>query len=370
MGCGSSKPATTGEDDGKSDMNHHNPRQPREVSNGSEALTPAPPTSSAQKPTVSGVAFREYAWEELAQATNDFSELNMLSTKGQPNHVYSGRLSDGRSIAVKKYNKRDWPDQAFFVSQASGVGSLRLPGLVALVGVCFHPDRGGCLVAELMPKNTLAHHLFHWEKEPLPWTSRLAAALTVARTLDEMQRREEKFSIYHDLTAERVLFDAEDQPRLSCFGLIRPFAAGTYSSNISQLPPEYFESGTAQVTPESVVWSYGTLLLAVMSGKSIRPKQFLELAAKKELEHVVDSNLLQSGERERAMELVPLCCHCLKDRPAERPTFEGAIKMLLVLEARSKGIMGPDSEFDSEAILNAPRGAGIRGHLGAMVEEE
>ncbi|ONK78409.1 uncharacterized protein A4U43_C02F18470 [Asparagus officinalis] len=43
----------------------------------------------------------------------------------------------------------------------------------------------------------------------------------------------------------------------------------SYSTNLAFTPPEYLRTG--RVTPESVVYSFGTLLLDLLSGKHIPP---------------------------------------------------------------------------------------------------
>lgn len=59
-------------------------------------------------------------------------------------------------------------------------------------------------------------------------------------------------------------------PRLSCFGLMKCIREGkSYSTNLVFAPPEYLRLGT--LVPESSIFSFGTLLLDLMSGKHIPP---------------------------------------------------------------------------------------------------
>ncbi|KFK33318.1 hypothetical protein AALP_AA6G359500 [Arabis alpina] len=68
----------------------------------------------------------------------------------------------------------------------------------------------------------------------------------------------------------RVLFDDDAKPRLLCFGLMRNSRDGkSYITNLAFTPPEYLKTG--RVTPESVIYSFGTLLLDLLSGKHIPP---------------------------------------------------------------------------------------------------
>jgi BR-signaling kinase len=111
----------------------------------------------------SSFTFSEFSLADLKAATNNFSSEYIVSESGEkaPNLVYKGRLQNQkRWIAVKKFSKAAWPDPKQFVEEASGVGKLRHPRLANLIGYCCDGDER-LLVAEFMPNDTLAKHLFH-----------------------------------------------------------------------------------------------------------------------------------------------------------------------------------------------------------------
>ncbi|KAJ6404556.1 hypothetical protein OIU84_012680 [Salix udensis] len=77
-------------------------------------------------------------------------------------------------------------------------------------------------------------------------------------------------ALYHDLNAYRVLFDEDGNPKLSSFGLMKNSRYGkSYRTNVAFTPPEYLRTG--RVATESVIYSFGTLLLDLLSGKRIPP---------------------------------------------------------------------------------------------------
>ncbi|PKI51181.1 hypothetical protein CRG98_028468, partial [Punica granatum] len=107
----------------------------------------------------------EYSLADLRAATNNFSSEYIVSESGEkaPNVVYKGRLQSQNSrrwIAVKKFTKLAWPDPKQFAEEASGVSKLRHKRLANLIGYCCEGDER-LLVAEYMPNDTLAKHLFH-----------------------------------------------------------------------------------------------------------------------------------------------------------------------------------------------------------------
>lgn len=214
-------------------------------------------------------AFKEFALAELRTATNGFSNDFIVSESGEkaPNVVYRGKLRSNHVVAIKRFSKQSWPDPQQFVTEASEVGKVRHKRLVNLIGYCAEGDER-LLVAEFMPNDTLSKHLFHWEKQPLPWEMRVRVAHYVAEALDHCSAANRK--IYHDLNAYRVLFDEEGDPRLSSFGLMKNSRDGkSYSTNLAYTPPEFMRTG--RVIPESVIYSYGTVLLDLLSGKHIPP---------------------------------------------------------------------------------------------------
>ncbi|GER57363.1 receptor protein kinase [Striga asiatica] len=214
-------------------------------------------------------AFKEFGLAELRAATNGFSSELIVSESGDkaPNVVYRGKLSSNRLVAVKRFSKQSWPDPQQFVAEAAGVGKVRHKRLVNMIGCCAEGDER-LLVAEYMPNDTLSKHLFHWDKKPLPWEMRARVAYHIAQALDHCNTENRK--IYHDLNAYRVLFDEDGDPRLSSFGLMKNSRDGkSYSTNLAYTPPEFLRTG--RVIPESVIYSYGTVLLDLLSGKHIPP---------------------------------------------------------------------------------------------------
>lgn len=218
-------------------------------------------------------AFKEFGLAELRAATNGFSSELIVSESGEkaPNVVYRGKLRSNHLVAIKRFSKQSWPDPHQFVAEAAGVGKVRHMRLVNLIGCCAEGDER-LLVAEYMPNDTLSKHLFHWEKQLLPWEMRVRVAYHIAEALDHCNAENKK--IYHDLNAYRVLFDEDCDPRLSSFGLMKNSRDGkSYSTNLAYTPPEFLRTG--RVIAESVIYSYGTVLLDLLSGKHIPPSHVL-----------------------------------------------------------------------------------------------
>ncbi|KAL2529661.1 putative serine/threonine-protein kinase [Forsythia ovata] len=287
-------------------------------------------TTSSGRDGGSSRGFMEFSLAELKAATNNFSSDKIVSESGEkaPNVVYEGRLQNRRWIAVKKFTKMAWPDPKQFAEEAREVGKLRHKRLANLIGYCCDGDER-LLVVEFMPNETLAKHLFHWENQTPEWAMRLRVALYIAEALDYCSR--EGRPLYHDLNAYRVLFDENGDPRLSCFGLMKNRRDGkSYSTNLAYTPPEYLRNG--RVTPESVVFSFGTVLLDLLSGKHIPPSHALDMIRGKNILLLMDSHLEGNFLAEEANVVFDLASQCLQYEPRERPKTKDLVSTLTPLQ--------------------------------------
>ncbi|KAK7382486.1 hypothetical protein VNO80_01339 [Phaseolus coccineus] len=279
-------------------------------------------------------SFGEFSLEQLKAATNGFSSENIVSEHGEkaPNVVYKGKLDNGQWIAIKRFNKFAWPDSRQFLEEAKQVGSLRSERLANLIGYCYEGEER-LLVAEFMPHETLAKHLFHWEAQPMKWAMRLRVAFYLAQALEYCTSKGR--GLYHDLNAYRILFDQDANPRLSCFGLMKNSRDGkSYSTNLAFTPPEYLRTG--RVTPESVVYSFGTLLLDLLSGKHIPPSHALDLIRGKNFLMLMDSALEGHFSKDDGTELVRLASRCLQYEARERPNAKSLVTSLMSLQKETE----------------------------------
>uniref|UniRef100_A0A0E0D8Y6 non-specific serine/threonine protein kinase n=1 Tax=Oryza meridionalis TaxID=40149 RepID=A0A0E0D8Y6_9ORYZ len=291
----------------------------------------------------SGVpVFAEYSLDELRVATDGFSPERIVSEHGEkaPNVVYRGTLfSTGRTVAIKRFGRSAWPDSRQFLEEARAVGQLRSVRLANLIGCCCENGER-LLVAEFMPHETLAKHLFHWETKPLSWAMRVRVAFYVAQALEYCSSKGR--ALYHDLHAYRVLFDVDGNPRLSCFGLMKNSRDGkSYSTNLAFTPPEYLKTG--RVIPESVVYSFGTILLDLLSGKHIPPSHALDLIRGKNYLVLMDSCLEGHVSSSDGTELIRLASRCLQYEGRDRPNLKSVVSAL--------GNLQKDASAPSHALL-------------------
>ncbi|XAR63072.1 Non-specific serine/threonine protein kinase [Bertholletia excelsa] len=292
-------------------------------------------------------AFQEFTFDQLKNATSGFAIENILSENGEraPNVVYKGKLENQQRIVVKRYNKTAWPNAKEFLEEARLIGQIHNHKLANLLGCCCEDDER-LLVAEYMPNNTLAKHLFHWETQPMKWAMRLRVVLHVAQALEFCTNKGRV--LYHYLNPYRILFDEDGNPKLSCFGLIKSSRNGnTYNINLAFTPPEFQKNG--KITPESVIYSMGTLLLDILSGKHIPPSHALDLIRERNLEMLTDSFLEGQFSNDDRTEILRLASRCLQYEPQERPNLKSLVAALIPLQK--------ETEVPSHVLMGISRSA-------------
>ncbi|TVU49160.1 hypothetical protein EJB05_00454, partial [Eragrostis curvula] len=199
---------------------------------------------------------RQFRYDELAAATEDFSDDRRLG-RGGFGSVYSGLLPDTNSkVAVKR------------VSETSRQGWKEFAAEVRIISRLRHRN----LVYEFMPNGSLDAHLYNNQTEhALAWAARRGVALGVGAALLYLHEEAERRVVHRDVKPSNVMLDASFNAKLGDFGLARLVDDGRRShttgvaGTFGYIDPECVLAGRASV--ESDVYSFGVLLLEVASGR-------------------------------------------------------------------------------------------------------
>ncbi|KAI3465447.1 hypothetical protein Pfo_022110 [Paulownia fortunei] len=224
--------------------------------------------SNSQK----GNAARSFTFKELAMATQNFREANLIG-EGGFGSVYKGRLESGLIVAVKQLNLEGLQGNQEFIVEVLMLSLLHHPNLVNLIGYCTDGDQR-LLVYEFMPMGSLENHLFDVEpgQKPLSWSTRLKIAVGAARGLEYLHCKANPPVIYRDLKSSNILLDNDFNVKLSDFGLAKlgPVGDNTHVSTrvmgtYGYCAPEYAMSG--KLTLKSDIYSFGVVLLELITGR-------------------------------------------------------------------------------------------------------
>jgi hypothetical protein len=98
-----------------------------------------------------------FTYEELAAATGNFSQANLLG-QGGFGYVHKGVLPGGRTVAVKQLKPGSGQGEREFQAEVDIISRVHHRHLVSLVGYCI-AGAHRVLVYEFVPNKTLEFHL-------------------------------------------------------------------------------------------------------------------------------------------------------------------------------------------------------------------
>ncbi|KAG7594895.1 Leucine-rich repeat [Arabidopsis thaliana x Arabidopsis arenosa] len=217
----------------------------------------------------SDIAQNVFTYEDLAQATGNFSSTNLIG-QGGFGYVHRGVISDGTEVAIKQLKAGSRQGEQEFLAEIEIISRVHHKHLVSLLGYCIT----GCqrlLVYEFVPNKTLEFHLHEKEAPVMEWAKRMKIALGSAKGLSYLHDDCNPKTIHRDVKAANILIDNSYEPKLADFGLARSCSdTETHVSTrvmgtFGYLAPEYASSG--KLTDKSDVFSFGVVLLELITGR-------------------------------------------------------------------------------------------------------
>ncbi|KAM0892115.1 hypothetical protein ACQ4PT_025961 [Festuca glaucescens] len=219
------------------------------------------------------IAAQTFTFRELAAATNNF-RADCLLGEGGFGRVYKGYLeSVNQVVAIKQLDRDGLQGNREFLVEVLMLSLLHHPNLVNLIGYCADGDQR-LLVYEYMPLGSLEDHLHDPspDKPRLDWNTRMKIAAGAAKGLEHLHDKTNPPVIYRDLKCSNILLGEGYHPKLSDFGLAKlgPVGDKTHVSTrvmgtYGYCAPEYAMTG--QLTLKSDVYSYGVVLLEIITGR-------------------------------------------------------------------------------------------------------
>jgi len=207
---------------------------------------------------------QEFTFEDIAESTDHFSATSRLGV-GTYGSVHRGTLRDGSEVAVKALSK---PNEAGFREEVEVLSRFRHPNLVILMGFARHREER-YLVYELLSGGDVCSRL---QEDPgFIWRSRLSVALDAALGLSHLHGSRPQ--VFHrDIKTQNILMDRNGTGKMADFGLAllaQPncgsLTVANTSGTIGYADPLYIRTGT--VTEGSEVYSFGMVLLEVLTGR-------------------------------------------------------------------------------------------------------
>ncbi|XP_062094626.1 probable LRR receptor-like serine/threonine-protein kinase At1g53430 isoform X2 [Humulus lupulus] len=280
--------------------------------------------------------------DSLLMATNKFSITNKLG-QGGFGPVYKGQLH-GKEVAVKRLSSSSSQGYEEFRNEIILISKLQHRNLVKLIGCCIENEEK-LLIYEFMLNKSLDTFIFDYRRRvELDWAIRFNIIDGIARGLVYLHRDSSLRVIHRDLKASNILLDEKMTPKISDFGLARIFEGTLDLANthrvvgtIGYMSPEYALRGI--FSEKSDVFSYGVLLLEIISGKkntSFKDEdQYQGLIAYswqlwsegRGIE-LVDEALGESYNESEALKCIHIGLLCVQDFATDRPSMAQVASML------------------------------------------
>ncbi|KAK9088513.1 hypothetical protein Scep_027595 [Stephania cephalantha] len=284
-----------------------------------------------------------YNYKELRVATDDFSLANKIG-EGGFGCVYKGKLRNGNVAAIKVLSAESRQGVREFLTEINVISDIEHENLVELFGCCVEGNHR-ILVYGYLENNSLAqtllgggHSNIHFD-----WQARVKICIGVAHGLAYLHEEVRPHIIHRDIKASNILLDKHLNAKIADFGLAKlippnmTHVSTRVAGTLGYLAPEYAIRG--QVTRKSDIYSFGVLLLEIVSGRSntntrlpVEDQYLLErtwqLHERNELVVLVDAALDGQFDAEEACRFLKIGLLCTQDMPKLRPSMSTVLKML------------------------------------------
>ncbi|GAB2275220.1 hypothetical protein Dimus_009981 [Dionaea muscipula] len=307
-----------------------------------------------------------YSLEDLLKASAE------TLGRGTMGSTYKAVMESGYIVIVKRLRDARYPRMEEFRRQMEVLGRLRHPNIVP-VRAYFQAKEERLLVYDYFPNGSL-FSLIHGTRpsgngKPLHWTSCLKIAEDLATGLLYIHQ---SYGLVHgNLKSSNVLLGSDFESCLTDYGLQsfrnpdsveEPSAASLFYK-----APECQDTKKLP-TQEADVYSFGVLLLELLTGKtpfqdlvqehgSDIPK-WVKSVRDEETESGEDPSSGKETSEEKLGALLNIAMSCVAAAPENRPVMREVLKM--IKETRAEAIMSSNSSDHSpgrwsDAVQGLPR---------------
>ncbi|KAI9192637.1 hypothetical protein LWI28_025814 [Acer negundo] len=221
------------------------------------------------------VQHRMITYQELRQATDNFSESNFLG-KGSFGSVYKGILSDGTIVAVKVLNLELEDAFKSFDAECKVLRAMRHRNLVKIISTCSNLELRA-LILQYMPNGNLEKWLY-LQNNNLDIRQRVCVMVDVASALEYLHHGQSEQVVHCDLKPSNILLDEDMVAHASDFGISKILAENKNATHtktlgtLGYIAPEYGSEG--KVSTRGDVYSYGIMLLEIFTAKKPTDEMF------------------------------------------------------------------------------------------------
>ncbi|XP_066489742.1 interleukin-1 receptor-associated kinase 4 [Tiliqua scincoides] len=305
-------------------------------------VIPASCGSSTKKSDLhlNDTGLQHFLFHELKSITNNFDGQTVSAGgnklgEGGFGVVYKGVIN-GRIVAVKRLTAvtdisiQDLKKQ--LEQEVKLMAKCQHENLIELLGFSSDFDQP-CLVYDYMPNGSLLDRLACLDDTaPIPWETRCSIAQGAANGICYLH---ENNHIHRDIKSANILLTEEFVPKLSDFGLTRASVRLTHTiltdrivGTAAYMAPEALRG---EITPKSDVFSFGVVLLEIITGlapvdENRDPQLLLSIKEEiedeeKTIEEYVDEKM-SNWSIPSVEQMYSVACQCLNEKKNRRPDIK------------------------------------------------
>ncbi|KAJ8770095.1 hypothetical protein K2173_011177 [Erythroxylum novogranatense] len=300
-----------------------------------------------------------YPWTFIPFQKLNFTIDNILDClkdenvigKGCSGVVYKVEMPNGELIAVKKLWKTkqdEEPAVDSFAAEIQILGHIRHRNIVKLLGYCS--NKSVKLLLYNYISNGNLQQLLQGNRN-LDWETRYRIAVGSAQGLAYLHHDCVPAILHRDVKCNNILLDSKFEAYLADFGLAKLMNTPNYHHAMSRvagsygyIAPEY--GYTMNITEKSDVYSYGVVLLEILSGRSaVEPQvgdglHIVEWVKKKmgsfePAVSILDTKLqgLPDQMVQEMLQTLGIAMFCVNSSPVERPTMKEVVALLMEVKS-------------------------------------
>ncbi|KAJ0232038.1 Leucine-rich repeat protein kinase family protein [Hirschfeldia incana] len=182
---------------------------------------------------------------------------------GSVGSAYKAVIASGVKVVVKRVTVMNEVSIGVFAQEIKNLGSLRHKNI--LTPLAYHSRRDEkLLVFEFIPNLSLLHRLRGSQDSNLDWPSRLKIIQGIARGMCYLHRELSFLTLPHgNLKSSNVFLADDGEPLISEFGFQRLINPDAQSQSLAA-----YDSRDGTVSAKSDVFSFGAVVLEILTGKS------------------------------------------------------------------------------------------------------
>ncbi|XP_022885371.1 LRR receptor-like serine/threonine-protein kinase [Olea europaea var. sylvestris] len=281
----------------------------------------------------------------IVDVTKCLTAVNVIG-RGRSGIVYRANIPSGLVIAVKRFRVSEKCSASTFSSEITTLARIRHRNIVRLLGWAANRSTK-LLFYDYMPNGTLGSLLHEGCGGVLEWETRFNVALGVAEGLAYLHHDCVPPILHRDVKAHNILLGDRYEPCMADFGLARfieeenaSFSANPqFAGSYGYFAPEY--ACMVKITEKSDVYSYGVVLLEIITGKKPVDPSFPDeqhviqwvrdhLKSRKNPVDIIDQKLQGNPDTQiqEILQGLGIALLCTSNRAEDRPTMKDVVALL------------------------------------------